>query len=66
MITLAKTVKPLHTMSDDEVSEAITRWERAADSNRVRFGCSPRFEMMVNVFNGERLRRIENVIRSWH
>jgi hypothetical protein len=66
MITLDKTHKPLHTMTDDEVSEAIRRWERAADNHLHTPDTRFRFECRVNVLNGERLRRIESVVRSWH
>ncbi len=66
MITLTKTAEPLHTMTDAQVDNAIRAWERASDRPGVTPAMKEFRECMIDVFDGERLRRLENIIRSWH
>ncbi len=63
-ITLAKTHKPLHTMTDSEVSEAVRAWERVADDPRNTPAMREWRECMIDVFNGELLRRVEHSLRT--
>lgn len=61
MVTLTKTHKPLHTMSD---SEAVRAWERASDRPGVTPAMREWRECMIDVFNGEQLRRVEHSLRT--